>query len=203
MSGESQNTALIRFKGQLVPLEQIYKNTFRLLLAKARIMLNDIGRSEDVVQDLFMNLWERKDIEIRGNSIEAYLVMSMHYKCLNLLNKQQQMQKKMEKYAQELVLMQEANTSFFLEGDCLNNKLSLLELGKESLSHNQREAILKIFDEEKSLEQTAAEMCIKRNTLNSHLERSLVKFRNIFQQRASYITVYSNRKMKNSTLEKH
>ncbi|SDF01167.1 RNA polymerase sigma factor [Chitinophaga filiformis] len=185
MSGESPNIAIILFKGQELPFEQVYKSTFKSLLMKARIMLNDLAKSEDVVQDLFMTLWERKNVEIKGNSIEAYLMMGIHYRCWSLLNKQRRVESRMRKYAYDILLTEQADFSFSSDDSLLSSKLNLLKMGWQQLSHNQREAIKKIFEEDKSYKQAAAEMNIKKNTLNSHLERSLGKFRNLFQQECS------------------
>ncbi|UPK69727.1 sigma factor-like helix-turn-helix DNA-binding protein [Chitinophaga filiformis] len=141
-----------------------------------------MAKSEDVVQDLFMTLWERKNVEIKGNSIEAYLMMGIHYRCWEMLNKQRCIESKMQKYAYDILLAEQTNLSLFYDDSSLSKKLHLLKLGWKQLSRNQRQAINKIFREEKSYKQAAAEMNIKKNTLNSHLERSLGKFRSLFQQ---------------------
>lgn len=172
------------FQGQEVPFEQVYKKTYKLLLAKARSMLDDLSRAEDAVQELFIALWERNRIEITGTSLEAYLMMSIHYKCLKMLNEQQRLHKKMQGYAYDLSLQQPENLPESLkESPVDDKKLHLLQLGRQSLSHNQQEVIRKCYDEGKSQDETAAEMNIKKNTLKSHLERSITKFRDIFQEK--------------------
>lgn len=183
MSGESPNTVII-FQGQELQFDQVYKKTYKLLLAKARSMLDDTCRAEDAVQELFMALWERKKIEITGTSLEAYLMMGIHYKCIKLLNEQQRLHKKMQGYAYDLSLQQSGDLPDVLKESPIDyNKQQLLKLGRQSLSHNQQEVIRKCYDEEKSYEETAAEMNIKKNTLKSHLERSIAKFRDIFHEK--------------------
>jgi RNA polymerase sigma factor (sigma-70 family) len=183
MPGRLHHNVFI-FQGQEVQFELVYKKTYKLLLAKARSMLDDISRADDVVQELFINLWERKRVEISGASLEAYLMMSMHYKCLKTLNEQQRLNKKMQGYTYDLSFQQpEYLPDCLKESPIDDKKLHLLQLGRQSLSHNQREVIRKCYDEGKSQAETAAEMNIKKNTLKSHLERSLAKFKDIFQER--------------------
>lgn len=183
MAGRPHHTVFI-FQGKEVPFEQVYKKTYKLLLAKARSLLDDVSQAEDAVQEVFMALWERKRIEVTGTSLEAYLMMSMHYKCLKLLNAEQRLHKKMQGYAYDLALQQSEHLPDCLKDSPVDDKkLHLLQLGRQSLSHNQEEVIRKCYDEEKSYEETAAEMNIKKNTLKSHLERSIAKFRDIFHEK--------------------
>lgn len=184
MSGELPTVTVIHFKGQTVPFEQIYITNFKRLLVKARSLLNDKAKAEDAVQELFVQLWERKSIEITGSSIEAYLMMSIHHRCCNLINKEQRDSKKMRQYAYSL-LSQEPDFPTFLSHSPLDDNLRILELVKQKLSNNQQKVIRKCYEEDKTHKEAAAEMNIKPNTLKSHLERSFEKFKSFFQQKCA------------------
>lgn len=54
-----------------------------MLVGYARKLLSEQGQAEDVVQQLFVNLWEKRNtIEVDG-SWKSYLLRSTHNSCLN------------------------------------------------------------------------------------------------------------------------
>lgn len=72
-------------------LEHTYLDTFRKLYAPllfyARQFLSQ-DQAEDIVQDAFVDLWERRDITDIGGQISAFLYRSVYYKCINVLKHQ-------------------------------------------------------------------------------------------------------------------
>ncbi|ACU60688.1 RNA polymerase sigma factor [Chitinophaga pinensis] len=182
MSGESPTITVIHFKGQIVPFEQLYKTNFKRLLTKARSLLDDDGKAEDAVQEFFVQLWERKSIEITGSSVEAYLMMGIHYKCLSILNKEQRVNKWKQGYVYAL-LAQDINVPNLLQESPREEQLKMLEKAIDKLTNNQQEVMRKCYMENRSQKEVAAEMNIKVNTLKSHIERSLVKFKSFFQEK--------------------
>ena len=65
--------------------ERIYKTYYRPLCLHAQKIVGCEEDAEDIVQDFFTNLWEkRKNIDI-DTSLKAYLYQGIHNKCLNHL----------------------------------------------------------------------------------------------------------------------
>jgi RNA polymerase sigma-70 factor (ECF subfamily) len=72
-------------KGDMKAFEEVYKLYFKPLHAYAYTILKEDVNAEEIVQNIFLKLWERKekiDIQI---SIKAYLYKSVYFDCLNLL----------------------------------------------------------------------------------------------------------------------
>lgn len=72
-------------------LDATYKAVFRecypkLLFYATRLVGSD--EAEDVVQDVFVELWRRKDAVVMGEQILAFLYRSVYTKALNLLKHQ-------------------------------------------------------------------------------------------------------------------
>lgn len=72
-------------------LDATYKAVFRecypkLLFYATRLVGSD--EAEDVVQDVFVELWRRKDVVVMGEQILAFLYRSVYTKALNLLKHQ-------------------------------------------------------------------------------------------------------------------
>lgn len=66
--------------------EALYKNLYTPLYRYAMGLLADEMQSEEVVQDVFMRLWQQRlDINIETN-IQAYLYRAVHNQIMNLLN---------------------------------------------------------------------------------------------------------------------
>lgn len=86
--------------------EKVFKSLFDQLyvgmLQRAVYYTNDLDIAKDVVQEVFMRLWEKRE-ELRGiQDIQGYLLFSIRNKCLNLLEHQQVM----DKYRQYCLLQE-------------------------------------------------------------------------------------------------
>lgn len=69
--------------GKISTYEYLFNRYYTSLCAFARKYLNDKNEAEDVVCSLFVHLWEiRSNLSIT-TSVEAYLITSVHNKCLN------------------------------------------------------------------------------------------------------------------------
>lgn len=65
--------------------EDIFKSHFKALHAYACTILREDSQAEEIVQQVFFKLWEKR-IEININqSLQAYLYRSVHNYCLNHL----------------------------------------------------------------------------------------------------------------------
>src|SRR6201996_2402310 len=65
--------------------ETVYKSCFKGLHSYAQSILEDYEQAEEMVQQVFLKLWERRErIEI-NTSVEAYLYRSVYNESLNFL----------------------------------------------------------------------------------------------------------------------
>ena len=86
--------------------EKVFKSLFDYsyvgMVQRAVYYTNDLDTAEDIVQEVFMRLWEKRE-ELRGiQNIQGYLLFSIRNKCLNLLEHQQVM----DKYRQYCLLQE-------------------------------------------------------------------------------------------------
>ena len=63
--------------------ERMFKTHFKALHSYAHVMLRDEEQAEEVVQQVFLKLWERREQLSVQVSIKAYLYKSVHNECLN------------------------------------------------------------------------------------------------------------------------
>ena len=75
---------------------------YHVLVGFANKFVKDIDISEDLVQDIFVNLWEKHDCYENEITLKVYLYRSVRNNCLSFLKKQKVHLKYMEKTINEL-----------------------------------------------------------------------------------------------------
>lgn len=74
----------INTKGIVV--EELFKKYYKILRAYAYRLLGDKEMAEDIVQDVYYELWKKQEQLILENAIKFYLFRSVYTKSLNYLN---------------------------------------------------------------------------------------------------------------------
>ena len=65
--------------------EQLFRVQYAPLCGYARKYIDDPDQSEEVVQEVFVNLWQKRDSIEVTSTIESYLFRSVRNTCLNIL----------------------------------------------------------------------------------------------------------------------
>lgn len=129
-------------KGDKIAFEAIFNNYYASLCIYANRMLNDDEKAEEIVQNLFVNLWsKRKNLDVES-SLKYYLFRSVRNHCLNQL----QHLKIREKYAQKVIENQDIEIhdhDYFIEVDLAKK----IQESIESLPEKRRQ-IFKLSREE-------------------------------------------------------
>ncbi|HYW51238.1 MAG TPA: sigma-70 family RNA polymerase sigma factor [Gemmatimonadaceae bacterium] len=73
--------------GDISAFEQLHRATHPLLHAYTSRLLGDASRAEELLQDLFFDLWRMREGWIVPGSVRAYLVTSVRNRALNLLRR--------------------------------------------------------------------------------------------------------------------
>lgn len=72
-----------------VAFEQLFKAHYKALHAYANLLIKDAGIAEEVVQNMFMKLWEKRHLLEAQTSVKAYLYKCVYHDSLNLLKHEQ------------------------------------------------------------------------------------------------------------------
>lgn len=67
-------------------VEELFKKYYKILRAYAYRLLGDKDMAEDIVQDVYYELWKKKEQLIMEEAIKFYLFRSVYTKSLNHLN---------------------------------------------------------------------------------------------------------------------
>ncbi|MBN2663528.1 MAG: RNA polymerase sigma-70 factor, partial [Bacteroidales bacterium] len=65
--------------------ENFFRDYFKPLVNFANKFLNNIDDSKEIVHDVFINLWEKRDSIDVQNSVKSYLYASVNNRCLNFI----------------------------------------------------------------------------------------------------------------------
>jgi RNA polymerase sigma-70 factor (ECF subfamily) len=85
MSRDTETIRRIR-QGDKVQFESLFRSSYSSLVRYAKKIVADHDTAEEIVQDLFVRLWnERKKLKIRS-SLNGYLFRSVHNRCLHWLD---------------------------------------------------------------------------------------------------------------------
>jgi RNA polymerase sigma-70 factor (ECF subfamily) len=85
-------------QGDIKQFEALFRSSYASLVKYAKTLIKDHDSSEEIVQDLFVRLWQdREKINIES-SLNGYLFRSVHNRCLHYIEHQ----KVVERHEQEM-----------------------------------------------------------------------------------------------------
>ena len=167
MLNHDQNELLAKFRsGDRAAFEQVFRLYLKPLRLNAFLILRNEQEAEDLVQQLFLDIWNQQLYRNIQSSLKAYLHTSIKHRCLNYLKKLSRQTKNLHEYAGRL----ETDTAEVNEQPS-PQLLTVLD----GLPAQQLKAFHLIHMENKRYQEAATEMGISINSLKSHLKLA-VKF---------------------------
>ncbi|PWK23818.1 RNA polymerase sigma-70 factor (ECF subfamily) [Arcicella aurantiaca] len=146
--------------------EEIYRRYFQKLHSLAKRRINNVQHTEDIVHDLFLNLWvSRQKIQI--DTLQNYLMRSVKYRVLDELD-HQTVKQKFADY--QSFTPQISNTTE--ENILYSDAMKLYEENLVFLPDKCREAFL-LSRSGLSQKEIAAKLGISENTVENHIAKAL------------------------------
>lgn len=65
--------------------EALFKQNYRAMCMYGQNFVHDTDVVEDIVHDIFVNLWDKRDTIQEEKSVKSYLFRSVHNRCLNYI----------------------------------------------------------------------------------------------------------------------
>jgi RNA polymerase sigma-70 factor, ECF subfamily len=66
-------------------LQELFKTYYKGLCLFARQYIHDNEKVEDIVQDVFLNIWEKGELNASEAQVKSYLYTSVRNRCLNFI----------------------------------------------------------------------------------------------------------------------
>ncbi len=140
--------------------------------------------AEDVVQDVFSNLWNQSDrIEVKTN-VKSYLFGAVRNACLNQLKHL----KVVKSHENATIQSEAADTSDFMEMDELQKKI---ESALCQLPEKRRQIFEMSRFEGKKYHEIADELDISIKTVETQMSRTLKVMRDILGSYLTYLIIIS------------
>ena len=162
-------------------VESLFKTHYTQMYHLALTLLFDEAESKDVVSDVFASLLSGK-VVIRADKAKAFLLASVHHRCLNVLQHKQVQ----ERFAR--LLIEDADT--FVSDNTVEEQMQMEELMRyvrNNLSSLEQKIFRMRYLREMTCQEVAEALNVSRQTVHTHLKQSVEKIRKYFNSNSKAI----------------
>lgn len=165
-------------KGSEQAFAELYKAYYAYLNAVAIYYLQDKEVAQEVVDDVFLNVWEKRENLVFP--IHYYLVRSVQNGCLNYIRSQRALQTALDGHRDEVLFFLEEHilsTSTPLEDVELKETEAEIRRVVDNLPVKMRAVFEAYFYDGKSADEIAEEMNLSVNTIRVQIKNALDKLK--------------------------
>ncbi|ASU34467.1 RNA polymerase sigma-70 factor [Mucilaginibacter xinganensis] len=157
---------------------EIYNRYWSKLFAIATNKLRELDEAEEIVQDIFISLWKRRDELSVIDTLSSYLAVSVKYRVIKTLDKRNSQQKYAE-YSQYTATITDDSTQQWLEFEELKSRLAVFVA---DLPEKCRLVFQLSREAGYSQKKIAAELGISEKTVEAHLGKAIKTLRTRLSQ---------------------
>jgi RNA polymerase sigma-70 factor (ECF subfamily) len=149
--------------------EQLYRRTLHVLLRAIYKWTDEAGEAEDILQEVFLDLWEKRaKIRIR-NDLFSYLYSMARYKIFDRLREKQTTEKQIRAWT--LVMQEEVvATAAFLEEE-LASREAVVSSELAQLPAQMKKVYVLSAEQGKSIREISEELLVSPYTVKNHLQK--------------------------------
>jgi len=169
-----------------VDFESLFKSFFSPLVGFAYKIVGNYDVSKDLVQEMFIKIWNKGIIFESQKSIKVYLYLSTRNICLDYIKSE-----KRKGHIKDIDEILETENALFFQSDDVyvtsiirEESSRLLYSALDKLSENPKK-VMKLTLEGKSIKDIAKEMNLSVNTIKSHKLLSYRKLKEILGESKS------------------
>lgn len=171
----------IRLKeGNSAAYEELFKQTFPRLLGYCRLFINDQAQANDLVQECFVRLWEKRQTIDPRQSVESLLFVMLRNRCLNHLRDQKNdlIEKKLNNINEnELQHLYQLDFAGREEKTLEEQLIEAIRESVEELPEKRRLVFIKTKIEGKKNKEVAEELGISVKAVEKHLHQAKEQIR--------------------------
>lgn len=162
--------------------ENFYNRYWKLLYTTALSKTGDHADSVDIVQELFIHIWENRDIIRVQGSMDAYLLTSLRNRILNHFRNKGVREKARENYARFIEALVSDKTEFIEQESLRNRTEEAVQQALAQLPEKMRYIVVQNKYHYKSIQQLADELNIAPQTVKNQLTKAMHKVEYLLKQ---------------------
>ncbi len=157
-----------------VVFKRLFEDVYQELVGHANEYLFDSGLSEDVVQEVFVQLWEKSNSIHLKTNLKAYLYAMVRNRCLNML-KVVKITDRSKMLEQEVSANLKYTPEWHLEED-KNARYKKVQYVLAHLPAKMKKIVMLRFINNYRYKEIAEELGVSTNTVKTQLKRARLKF---------------------------
>ncbi|WP_262903598.1 sigma-70 family RNA polymerase sigma factor [Niabella beijingensis] len=174
MSQQQDILLVTRLKSNdIAAFDELYLKYFKLLCANAFLFLKNENEAKDLVQTLFLDIWEKKLYEHFHKDVKGYLFLAVKNRCLNFIKSQ----KVKGARAASFNRFYHEQSGEPEPGNDPADHQEQLRMLLSDMKGQKKAALNMVYFKEKKYSEAAREMGIGVNSLKTHLKSALKTLR--------------------------
>ncbi len=149
--------------------EQLYRRTLHALMAAIYKWSDDAMEAEDILQEVFLDLWEKRGRINIQNEVFSYLYSMARYKIFDRLREKQLSERQVQAWT--LVMQEEAVLTAAFREEELESREALVSSELEQLPAQMKRVYLLSAREGKSIREISEELLVSPYTVKNHLQK--------------------------------
>ncbi len=164
----------------------LYDLLWQRLYIYASKILQDKSAAADVIQDLFIKLWEKRDELPQVTNVEGYLFRSLKHAMLNNLQSTKIREKHLEAFSKVCAEMD----NLILDGIYQKELIELIKNSSTRLPDRMKEIFMMNSFEHKSVSEIANELNLSEQTVRNQINLALKKIRPTIRESISLLVTF-------------
>ena len=162
---------------QQAALAEAYRRHAGAVFGLARRLLNDQARAEDVVQEVFVRLWNQPDrFDPDRGSLRSFLLTTTHGRAIDMIRADSSRRRREERDAREIG--EHANAGYDVSHEVWDMALAgHVRDALDALSDGEREAIELAYFGGRTYKEAAVELGVAEGTVKSRIRSGLKRLR--------------------------
>ena len=155
--------------GEKTAFDVLFFKYYKLLLANSLLIVENEEAAKDIVQNFFIDFWQKKIYQKLEGDIKGYLFRCIYNSSLNYLKHKKRYERHISDYQQ-----QAPDAVYQQELGSFQTELSPIISG---LPQQQRRAFTLVYMLQLKYEEAAMEMGVSINTIKTHLKNTMTLLR--------------------------
>ncbi|RZL17938.1 MAG: sigma-70 family RNA polymerase sigma factor [Pedobacter sp.] len=153
--------------GHKLAYERVFKKYYGALAIKAFVMLDNKMEAEDLVQNLFISMWEKSQFDNINTSLKSYLFRATHNQCLMVIRSKKAAYLNIDRSDDQL-----DDDSPLSESELRDNE-DQINLAFNQLPPQRQKAFKLVYLDDKKYKEAAEIMGLSVNSLKTHLKLAI------------------------------